>query len=71
MDTLKEMRMQLTADFSTMNTDSLILVLGGASQQLAATGSCGSTGSSSGCDATSVCNCCVKPPIKRPDTGGE
>lgn len=67
MDRLNQMRMQITSEFATMNEESLILIMGGASQQLSATGSCGSTGSSNNCDNTAVCNCvCPPPPIKKP-----
>jgi len=57
MDVFHKMLKHVESGFSTMSEDSLILVLGGSSQQLSATGSCGSSGSSSSCDATSVCNC--------------
>lgn len=57
MDLYNEMDSMLTDEFSIMNEDSLILGLGGMSHALAATGSCGSSGSSRRCDATSVCNC--------------
>lgn len=57
MDVFQKMLKQVESGFSTMSEESLILVLGGSSQQLSATGSCGSSGSSSSCDATSVCNC--------------
>lgn len=69
MDTLRKMRTQFTSDFSTMTEESLILVMGGASLQMAATGSCGSTGSSSSCDNTAICTCCQPEPIKRPPSG--
>ena len=66
MNTLNKMRTQTTSKFATMNEESLILVLGGTSEQLSATGSCGSTGSSSECEKTSICNCCYPEPIKIP-----
>lgn len=56
------MQMQFTSEFETMNEESLILIMGGASEQLSATGSCGSTGSSKDCDNTAVCNCMCPPP---------
>lgn len=68
MGTLNKMRKQLTGEFSIMTEESLILVVGGASQQLAATGSCGSTGSSSDCDNTAVCTCCRPGQIQKPST---
>lgn len=66
METLKKMQKHLTSGFTSMNEESLILVMGGASEQLSATGSCGSTGSSIGCDNTAVCNCCVFIPTEKP-----
>lgn len=63
MDKFSKMRMQVNSGLATMDEESLILVMGGTSQQLSATGSCGSTGSSSDCDNTAVCNCCRPEPI--------
>lgn len=68
MDKFSKMRMQVNSGLATMDEESLILVMGGTSQQLSATGSCGSTGSSSDCDNTAVCNCCRPEPIKKDDT---
>ena len=66
MNNFKEMSKLVSSGFVKMDKESLILVVGGASSQLSATGSCGSTGSSSGCDATAVCNCCQPQPVKKP-----
>ena len=59
---LKRMKNQLSNDFSEMNEDSLILVLGGAKL---ATSGC--TGSGNECDHTTVCCLPTKPqkPIKK------
>lgn len=66
MDVFQKMRQELTGQFERLDEESLILVMGGASQQLSATGSCGSTGSSNKCVSTAVCNCCQPTPIKKP-----
>lgn len=68
MKKLNQMMSVVTDEFSVLNKDSLILILGGQSHTVAAGASCGSTGSSKDCDGTAVCNCQC-PPIERPIKG--
>lgn len=56
---LKRMKSKVSNEFSVLTKESLILVLGGKSHSVTPFASCGSTGSSSTCDATAVCNCCI------------
>ena len=65
MKNLNQLRSVVTDDFSVLEKDSLILILGGQAHTVAAGASCGSTRSSSGCDGTAVCNC--QCPIEQPD----
>ncbi|MBR6438068.1 MAG: hypothetical protein IKS65_02650 [Bacteroidales bacterium] len=61
------MKSVVTDEFSILNKDSLILILGGQAHTVAAGASCGSSRSSSECDGTAVCNCqCPIGPIKKP-----
>ena len=61
MKQLDEMKTHVTDEFSILDEDSLILVLGGMSHSVAVAASCGSSGSSSECDGTAVCNCKCPP----------
>lgn len=56
---LKKMKSKVSDEFSVLTKESLLLVLGGKSHSVTPFASCGSTGSSSSCDGTAVCNCCV------------
>ena len=67
MKKFNQLKSVLTDEFSVLNKESLMLVLGGQAHNVAAQGSCGSSGSSQGCDRTSVCNC-LCPIIKKPST---
>jgi hypothetical protein len=55
------MKSEMTNEFSRLSEEALVLVIGGSSQSIAATGSCGTTGSSKDCDHTAVCTCCGGP----------
>lgn len=55
MKKFNQLKSVLTDEFSVLNKESLMLVLGG--QAVAAQGSCGSSGSSQSCDNTARCNC--------------
>lgn len=69
MKKLNQLKSVVTDEFSVLSKDSLILILGGQSHTVAGGASCGSSGSSKGCDGTAVCNCqCpIEPiPIKKP-----
>ena len=57
MKNFNQLKSVLTDEFSVLNKDSLMLVLGGQAHTVAAQGSCGSTGSGKSCDNTAVCNC--------------
>lgn len=60
MKKFNQLKSVLTYEFSILNKESLMLVLGGQAHTVAAQGSCGScgsSGSSQSCDNTAVCNC--------------
>lgn len=64
MKRFNQLRSVLTDEFSVLNKESLMLVLGGQAHTVAAQGSCGSSRSSRSCDHTAVCNCTC--PIEEP-----
>ncbi|EGN56433.1 hypothetical protein Premu_0991 [Hallella multisaccharivorax DSM 17128] len=65
-----QLKSVVTDEFSVLSKDSLILILGGQSHNVAAGASCGSSGSSKDCDGTAVCNCrcpiIVHKPVEKP-----
>lgn len=66
MKNLNALKSVVTDEFSVVNRESLILVLGGLSHTVAAGASCGSSASSNSCDKTAVCNCQCPIVIKKP-----
>lgn len=61
------LKSNVSSGMSVLNKESMILVMGGNGHTASVAASCGSTGSSSDCDATAVCNCVC--PIIRPNPG--
>lgn len=57
MKKFNQLKSVLTDEFSVLNKESLMLVLGDQAHTVAAQGSCGSSGSSQSCDNTARCNC--------------
>ena len=57
MKKFNQLKSVLTDEFSVLNKESLMLVLGGQAHTVAAQGSCGSSRSSQSCDNIAVCNC--------------
>ena len=66
MKKFNQLKSVLTDEFSVLNKESLMLVLGGQAHTVAAQGSCGSSRSSQNCSSTSFCNCMCPIIIKRP-----
>lgn len=66
MKKFNQLKSVLTDEFSVLNKESLMLVLGGQAHTVAAQGSCGSSRSSQSCDHTAVCNCMCPIIITRP-----
>lgn len=66
MKKFNQLKSVLTDEFSVLNKESLMLVLGGQAHTVAAQGSCGSSRSSQSCDHTAVCNCMCPIIIRRP-----
>lgn len=66
MKKFNQLKSVLTDEFSVLNKESLMLVLGGQAHTVAAQGSCGSSRSSQSCDNTAVCNCMCPIIITRP-----
>lgn len=64
MKKFNQLKSVLTDEFSVLNKESLMLVLGGQAHNVAARGSCGSSRSSQSCVSTSTCNCVC--PIVKP-----
>lgn len=51
------LKSNVSSGMSVLNEESMILVMGGNGHTVSVAASCGSTGSSSDCDGTAVCNC--------------
>lgn len=58
------LKSNVSSEMSVLNEETMILIMGGNGHTVSAAASCGSTGSSSGCDGTAKCNC--KCPIEHP-----
>lgn len=67
MKKFNQLKSVLTDEFSVLNKESLMLVLGGQAHTVAAQGSCGSSRSSQSCNSTAVCNCMCPIIITRPE----
>lgn len=50
------LKSNVSSGMSVLNEESMILVMGGNGHTVSVAASCGSTGSSSDCDGTAVCN---------------
>ena len=56
MKKFNQLKSVLTDEFSVLNKESLMLVLGGQAHTVAAQGSCGSSRSSQSCNSTATCS---------------
>jgi len=66
MKKFNQLKAVLTDEFSVLNKESLMLVLGGQAHTVAAQGSCGSSRSSQSCSSSATCNCVCPIIISKP-----
>lgn len=63
------LKSNVSSEMSVLNKESMILVMGGNGRAVSVAASCGSTGSSSNCDGTAVCNCLCPILLPKPKPG--